>query len=233
MRRSPTFVAAFFLFVTLSRVAALATYATNQDWWGWAIAIGVGLSLFVTGYYVGRPGMFWYAGPLAFLMLIADLWMNEMEVILTVARLDLVAQTANFLDWDADTLERMMQGTILMLGALPTVSAFLFGVLQGGVYVKEPESEWAIEGKRLFAEVNRKVRIGIVRKIDGWLQGGNSFGKSNGPSRKKTASYRYPDLSGEEKAQIAVMETNQIKVKYPGISDKTAYNWQQDARKGK
>lgn len=233
MRRSPTLVVAFFLFVTLSRVAALVGLVSANRTWGVAIAVGLGVGLYVAGFYLAREKTAGYAIAPSLVMLVADLWLNEAELILSVSQLTLVSEDANFLQWEQSQLEGLLQATVLMVGALPTLSAFLFGILQGGVFAKEDPDEWDIAFEKLFTAVSTKVRIGIIQQVERLLQVGNTYGNSNSPSRKKTAIWRYPELSGSEKAEIAQMTTGQIKVKYPGISDKTAYNWQRDAKAGK
>ncbi len=234
MRKLPARLAAFFILITISRVAAFAVLGLKIGWLGYAFAIGLAAGVYVAAFFV-RPRETRVAALFMLVMFgVADLWFNEFELIRNLSVQQLLPPTANFLNFNYDSLVRGMQISAIVYGAFPTIAAAGLGWLQSGA-----ERVASLKTRGWFG----KFGIAIAAKVEGLFpeiedrrqivsssqrQLPDSIGKAEIAATKT----RWENISSRQKEEIAAMTVRQIISAYGGTA-RTARNWKSWVKQGK
>lgn len=128
MRKSPTFLAAVFILITLVRVAEFSQNRMHAGWMGWAFSVAMGLGVFIFAWFTrehiilkegedrrSKTVQNWAWGGLIIFVMIDGLF-NTAEVWLASNPTDL-----------------LMKITTAVYGAFPTLASAALGALQGHV----------------------------------------------------------------------------------------------------
>lgn len=234
MRKLPSRLAAFFILITISRVAAFAVLGLKLGPLGYAFAVGLAVGVYVTAYFARFKETKWISLIMLALFMSADLWFNEFELIRLLSTLDLISPDANFLELDHAALVRGMQISAIAYGAFPTIAAAGLGWLQSGA-----DKVASLKVRRWFG----KFGLAIAARIETWFPetsdsgvtisaGRVDFPAISGNGNTAMVKARWNELSASAKVEIAGKSEAAILAMYGG-SARRARMWKQWAREGK
>jgi hypothetical protein len=226
MRKVPGLLFYFWVAIQIARVAGFLAIGMQLAWIGWVTSIGLALCLGASSYFLRfhQTRVWAWIGVIVFGF--SDLWFNEFELIRTLSQAQILPPHSNFLNWNYESLVVGMQGTALMVGALPTFANIILGGMASGA------GKIQVQGKK----GNKPTyTVGIMAKITNALPA--IFGNEKLLPEPEYQDGRIVERVGKNKlgadqiARIANMPEGQIIANF-GVSGRTARKWKKDIRDG-
>lgn len=235
MKTAPSWLAYFLIAITIGRVALLLDHGLALGWMGWFFAVALGAGVYVSAFYFGRPaGLRKVPGAIGLAVFgLGDLWFNEVEVIRSISAIQLLPESANFLDMAADELRWMMQMTALFFGAFPTVGAALLGWMQSvAPTITEFNQPGFLERVvKATGDVIAARAHALEMKITSIALPAPSVGQIPPRTVEGRLRVKWRNLTADDCAWIESRSRADITAKY-GISDGAAGEWQRRIRNG-
>lgn len=230
MRKSPFLLAAFFVAVTIARVAYFMADGLALGWMGWGIAVGLAMGVYVASFYLNYRESWGWAFALLCLFVPFDLAFNELEMMRLLSIGQFLPPTANFLGNDAADLKWAWQWAGLAAGAIPTFAAAGLGALQASVNkigTIQTRSWTGKIGLAIAAQFNRV----FPEKADTVVLEGEEAPKIAPRASGRQGKARWEQLSAEQKVALPALTDGQIIGLYGG-SPRRARQWKERIRKG-
>lgn len=234
MRKLPARLAAFFILITILRVANFAVYGLKIGTLGYAFAVGLAIGVYASAYFVRFKETRVAAVFGLILFGAGDLWFNEFELMRSLSTEQLLPPDANFLHFTNESLIKGMQITAVIYGAFPTIAAIVLGYMQSGA-----EKVGSLKVRQWFGRFGIKIQAifesffpetsdkgGSVTTTTQQLPGNNGNGNEYG------IAVRWETLTARQKEEIAGMSTRAIIAAY-AVKSRTARNWKKWSVEGK
>lgn len=234
MRKLPSRLAAFFILITIFRVASFAVLGLNIGPLGYAFAVGLAAGVYACAYFIRFKETKIPAAIGLAIFVAVDLWFNEFELIRSLSTQQLLAPEADFLGMNHSAIVKGMQVSAVIYGAFPTIAAAVLGWMQSGA-----EKVASLKVRHWFG----KFGVAIAARFESWFPETSDTRKGHvvdaevlpdGSGNGNTAivKARWESLSAGQKAEIAGKSDAAIIALYGG-SVRRARMWRQWAREGK
>lgn len=238
MKNAPYNLSAFFIVITIVRVAVFVVTGLNLGPLGYAFAVGIAAGVYVSSYYLQFKETKGRALAGLALFLLADLWFNVFEVVRSTSTAQLVPPEANFLGLPSESLRTGMQWSAIAFGILPTLAAAILGWLQGGVsQVKSlnrpgPAARIVAAIARMLAGITIGAAVWFERKAGIASNNGDNLPYVDGQVVANRKPKRIGQLNQSDIAFIAKASREAVMAEF-NVSNGTAGNWISAARAGK
>lgn len=222
MRKAPQYLTYFFIVIAVQRVAKYIADALHVSVMGWPFALGIAFGIYVGMYYQGTEKAKKAGKQAAWMFIIVDLIFNEFELIRELSAVQLVAPESNFLGMSQVQLEKGMQITAIIFGALPTLAIGFLGNLQSKAdeHWKDKPTAFGRIGlaiQKMFS----KFTVQIALRAEVFAKNIFPDAENKGTNLPKTAK---GNLTSADIAFIVANNREAIMARF-SVSDGTAGNW--------